>query len=194
MVASAPNHLLAEEPLESVMSRYVAGEHAAFDELYRRVSPRIFAALLHLTGDRARAEDVLQTTFLKIYRARETYLPGSPVLPWALVIAKRTWYDEQRPLSARYEQLTADGSVADQPARSNEAEHETVDRLRHALEQLPKQYREAIELTKLSGYSGHEAAQSLNTTAAAIKQRVHRGYALLRALLSPPPGGDALPI
>jgi len=193
MVAAASVTSPHEESLESLMGRYVSGEQAAFDELYRRVSPRIFGSLLQLTGDRARAEDVLQTTFLKIYRARGTYLSGSPVLPWVLVIAKRTWFDEQRPLSTRYEVLTADGSLVEPEPTSGEDDADAQNRLRFAMDQLPKQYRDAIELTKLSGYSGHEAAKSLGTTAAAIKQRVHRGYALLRQLLSPPSDNDALP-
>lgn len=172
------------DSLERLMERYVGGESAAFDELYTRLAPRVLGSLVPLTGDRARAEDVLQSTFLKVHRARATYIPGSPVLPWVLVIAKRTWFDEQRPLAARLETLTSDGVMNDSAAEVTEVNGDVQSRVRSALDQLPSQYRDAIELTRLSGYSGQEAALSLNTTAAAIKQRVHRGYALLRQLLS----------
>ena len=55
--------------------------------------------------------------------------------------------------------------------------------LEHALSTLPGHYREAIELTKLHGLSGDEAAKVLSTTQSAVKLRVHRAYRLLRRTL-----------
>jgi DNA-directed RNA polymerase specialized sigma24 family protein len=67
--------------------------------------------------------------------------------------------------------LPADAAVVQTPALEVE----------DALGKLPAPYRDAIALTKLFGFSGSEAAWLLDTTKAAIKQRVHRGYAILRA-------------
>ncbi|MEN9581684.1 MAG: hypothetical protein RJA70_4693 [Pseudomonadota bacterium] len=167
------------------MSKFVSGDEAAFEELYRRAAPKLMASLARQTADRARAEDIVQTTFLKVHRARDRYIPGAAVLPWLHVIAKRSLYDEQRPLNMRLEVLSRDGSLseADTVAIAGDAENATL--LREVFTHLPPQYRDAIELTKLSGLSGNEAAALLHTTKAAIKQRVHRGYELLRAWLEP---------
>jgi RNA polymerase sigma-70 factor (ECF subfamily) len=80
--------------------------------------------------------------------------------------------------------LTDDGSL---PERSvEEPLGEFLERARdieRALAELPPHYRDAIELTKLNGLSGTEAAEALKTTRSAVKLRVHRGYQLLRRLL-----------
>jgi RNA polymerase sigma-70 factor (ECF subfamily) len=59
--------------------------------------------------------------------------------------------------------------------------------MRRALDRLPDHYRSAIQLTKLIGFSGEEAAGLLSTTQSAIKLRVHRGYAMLRDILTGAP-------
>jgi RNA polymerase sigma-70 factor (ECF subfamily) len=141
------------------------------------------------TRDTEQAEDVVQTTFLKLFRARQSYAIGEPVLPWLFVIARRTLLDEQRRLRDRYEVLTLDGVVPNEvetPLEVSELE------MRDAIGRLPAPYRDAIALTKLFGFSGSEAATLLDTTKAAIKQRVHRGYAIVRGWFegnatAPPP-------
>ena len=175
------------------MLRYVAGDAAAFDALYLKVSPSVFAQLLRMTGDRAQAEDLLQTTFLKVYRARTSYLPGSPLLPWVHVIAKRTLLDARRPLNVQREKLSEDGTLTALESATVEMENSERAAVRAALARIPQQYRTAIELTKLQGFSGKEAARSLNTTVASIKQRVHRGYEILRRTLEPPTGHNPGP-
>jgi len=174
---------IERESLESLMERYATGSAEAFNELYRRVAPKLFGYLLRVTRDRTLAEDVLQTTFAKVHRARSAYLHGSPLVPWVLVIARRTFYDEMRASAARWEVLSEDGTLPDRDMAEETYQLERSADVERALAELPPHYRDAIELTKLSGFSGQEAAQALNTTASAIKLRVHRGYRLLRGLL-----------
>lgn len=161
------------------MESYVQGDETAFAGLYRAAAPPLRAAVRRWTRDPEQAEDVVQATFLKLFRARASYELGEPVLPWLYVIAKRTLLDEQRRLRDRFEVLTNEGTLPNEstgePAEQGELE------MRDALVQLPAPYRDAIALTRLFGFSGSEAATLLDTTTAAIKQRVHRGYALLRA-------------
>lgn len=186
-VAAHQQAAKAQAPLtlEQLMTRHAQGDPEAFDELYRQAHPKLVNSMMKLTPDRGRAEDVAQVTLLKAHRARESYKPGAPVLPWLYVIAKRTLYDEQRPMSVRYEVLSNDGLLSDADRPIAPQTTDNVASLRQAFEQLPPHYRDAIELTKLSGFSGSEAAKALNTTKAAIKQRVHRGYGLLRQWLEP---------
>ena len=168
--------------LESLMEQYADGSDAAFTDLYRRMAPKLLGYLVKMCRDVALAEDALQNAFVKIHRARESYVRGAPVTPWVLVIARRALYDEIRSARARADVLSDDGVL---PERTTD-EFRTVDvarHLEHALSELPGHYREAIELTKIQGLSGGEAARALSTTESAIKLRVHRGYRLLRECL-----------
>jgi RNA polymerase sigma factor (sigma-70 family) len=162
------------------MQTYVEGDPAAFDEIYRRVSRPLFAYLLRLTRDRSRAEDLLQVTFIKVHRARSSYLLGAPLMPWLLAIARRTFFDERRTKKSRYEDLSHDGKLPEPAASTESANDEVSDALAMALEELPENYREAIQLTKITGLSLSEAADVLDTTSTAVKLRVHRGYNLMR--------------
>jgi len=162
------------------MERYVDGHAEAFDRLYRKLSPTLMGYLLRLTRNRARAEDLLQITFTKMHRARASYLRGAPVLPWAVAIARRSFLDERRAAAVRNEDLSADGSLPEPRPEAPGVPVEMSDALEIALQKLPESYREAIELTKITGLSIQEAASVLGTTETAVKLRVHRGYNQLR--------------
>ena len=78
------------------MKRYVEGDARAFRELYGLVAPRLFAHLCLVMHDRALAEEVLQQTFLRLHRARASYVSGADPLPWLYAIAHRTCLDKLR--------------------------------------------------------------------------------------------------
>jgi RNA polymerase sigma-70 factor (ECF subfamily) len=169
--------------VEELMEAYVDGSVDAFDELYRRVAPNILAYLIRLTRHRERAEDLLQITFTKVHRARESYLRGAPLLPWMLAIARRSFLDERRSASSRSEDLSSDGNLPEPKAQEAAVPADLSDALERALDALPESYREAIQLTKVSGLSIAEAAEVLGTSETAVKLRVHRGYTQLRKQL-----------
>jgi RNA polymerase sigma factor (sigma-70 family) len=171
--------------LEALMAAYVDGDADAFPELHRRLAPKLKAYIVRLCRDPALAEDVVQATFAKLHRARSSYLPGAKVLPWAMVIARRTLLDERRGLAAQRELLDDDGVLPERRAETPNPDQ--VADIHRALARLPDNYRSAIWLTKLVGFSGEEAARLLSTTQSAIKLRVHRGYAMLRAMLGAAP-------
>lgn len=166
--------------IEELMVRYVEGSPDAFSELYRKISPNLMGYLLRLTRDRMRAEDLLQVTFAKIHRARQSYLRGAPVLPWVLAIARRSFLDERRAAKSRTEDLSPDGTLPEPRPELDGVPNDVSDALERALDRLPEAYREAIQLTKISGLSIQEAAGVLGTTETAVKLRVHRGYTQLR--------------
>jgi RNA polymerase sigma-70 factor (ECF subfamily) len=185
MIEPAAPVLRVHPSLESLMAAYTAGSDDAFRELHRRLAPKLYGYLLRLSRDPALAEDVLQATFAKLHRARSSYLPEAKVMPWAMVIARRTFLDERRGLATQREVLDPDGAVPERKSEQPSVEH--VADMRRALDRLPDQYRSAIQLTKLVGFSGEEAAGLLSTTQSAIKLRVHRGYAMLRNMLTGTP-------
>jgi RNA polymerase sigma-70 factor (ECF subfamily) len=173
----------AGSSLEDLMVRYVDGEQAAFDELYRQLTPRLFGYLFRLTRHRARAEDLLQVTFTKLHRARGSYLRGAPLLPWVFAIARRSFLDERRSAKVRPEDLSHDGALPEPRTESDGLGNDVAEALERALDELPEAYREAIIMTKITGLSLAEASEVLGSTPTAIKLRVHRGYVKLRERL-----------
>lgn len=169
------------------MERYANGDPASFAEVYDAVAPHLLRCLQRRVRDPARAEDLLQRTFLHMHRSRGTFLRGTDVLPWAYAIARRLCIDELRrgsrdPMeqSAReFEGVALGMCLADAEYHARE----TAKRLQTALESLPSSQRTAFELLRLDGLSHEQAAQVLGTTISAVKLRAHRAYqALHRAL------------
>jgi RNA polymerase sigma-70 factor (ECF subfamily) len=168
------------ESVEALMNRYVDGDSEAFEALYQQLSPRLFGYLLRLTRQRERAEDLLQITFTKVHRARSSYIRGAPLLPWVLAIARRSFYDERRAAKSRTEDLSRDGTLPEPRPEPSGVPNDVSEALERALDGMPETYREAIQLTKLTGLSVSEAAEVLGASPTAVKLRVHRGYNFLR--------------
>jgi RNA polymerase sigma factor (sigma-70 family) len=177
--------------LEDLMEQYVAGSASAFNELYHRTAPQLLGLLVRLSQDRNRAEDLLQVTYAKVHRARQSYLRGAPVLPWLLAIARRSFFDECRAAHTKHERLTQSGSVPETEPPDAGRAADITEALERALDDMPVNYREAIQLTKVTGLTIKEAAEVLDTSPIAVKLRVHRGYALLRRHLQARSGGVA---
>lgn len=169
------------------MARYAAGDDTAFSELYDEVAPRVLAFLLRKTRDRERAEDLMQQTFLQIHRARGRFIPGSPVMPWAIAIARRLTIDEQR-RAGRTARWFAD-ELPDVPdplapcGYHQVSASQVAGRLDAELARLPATQRQAFELMRLDGLTLEEAALASGTTVSAIKSRSHRAYETLRGAL-----------
>jgi RNA polymerase sigma-70 factor (ECF subfamily) len=171
---------------DTAMERYAAGDNVAFALVYDALAPRLYGYLLRQTRDRARAEDVLQQTFLQMHRARDRFLPGAEVTPWAFAIARRLLIDTVR--RGKREVLTDDGepdagTSSDPAADDHVAATELEARLERELQRLPASQRVAFELVKSEGLSMAEAAAVLGTTTMAVKLRAHRAYEALRVAL-----------
>lgn len=190
MAPESPDGPTAESSDDALMARFCAGDEAAFDLLYARHSGPLLSYLKRFVRDPALAEDLLQTTFLSVVRARGRYEPGSGVRAWFFAIAANASRDALRRRKARPEDLataalpeaTGEQAWPDPPAaRAIEA----------ALDALPVEQREAVLLHKLHGFSFPEIGAALGVSAAAAKVRAHRGYTKLKALLSPLAGSEA---
>lgn len=176
------------------MQRYLDGDARAFDELYGRISTRLFKYLLAMTRDAAHAEDLFQTTFLRVHRARSGWIPGSPVMPWVMAIGRNALYDDTLRAKRAKVRVTTTGELPDMVdlaaldlalEREGPSRADLIATVTEALDRLPPLLREAVALTKQAGLSQREAALALGTTEMAIKLRVHRAYEALRAALRP---------
>jgi RNA polymerase sigma-70 factor (ECF subfamily) len=188
-VAPAAGQLerVGEAPADVAMARYSAGDDAAFALVYDRLAPRLHGYLLRCTRDAARAADLLQETFLHMHRARERFMVGCRVTPWAFAIARRLAIDSARrerreranrsAIGGQWPDGTRDEAVADDLLDARRL----ASRLQRQLDGLPVRQRDAFELVRLEGLSVSEAARVLGTTAGAVKLRLHRAYEALRA-------------
>lgn len=170
------------------MTRYAQGDERAFEQLYAALAARLHRFCVFLAG-RAEAADLMQEVFLKIHRARATFMPGGNAVAWSFAIARTTYVDRVRHRKRRPEDLARDSSVvkaAVATAASPEALSNTR-ALEEALEQrladMSETLRSALILVRIEGMSCEEAASVLGTSSAAVKQRVFRASALLREKL-----------
>ena len=169
------------------MDRYANGDDAAFGVVYDALAPRLYPFLLRKTRDGARAEDLLQQTFLQMHCARESYVAGADVLPWAFAIARRLAIDAFR--KGGRERVSDDG-VSFEDALVSELCPDGALRtkqaaliIRRTLESLPESQRTAFELLKLEGMTLAQAAETLGDSVMAVKLRAHRAYEALREAL-----------
>lgn len=181
------------------MVRYCDGETGAFDQLYEQAAPRLLGFLTKLGGQKALAEDLLQETFIKIHRARSSYIRTSDPLPWMFAIAHRTFIDEVRRQGRAKVRVAATDELPEIATNlhGTSGEHddsmtdELVREALEALQALPMTQREAVVLTKLEGKSVAEAAAIAGTSQGAMRVRMHRGYEVLRGLLNRSKAKDA---
>jgi RNA polymerase sigma-70 factor (ECF subfamily) len=174
---------------DAAMDRYaVTGDAASFETLYDLLAPRLHAFLLRRTRDRARAEDLVQQTFLQMHGARSHFAPGGQVMPWAFAIARRLLIDglrkgERECLADDPDEQTVDPRCERDTPDAVLARRRIVRRMREELARLPEAHRVAFDLIQGDGLSVAEAAQVLGTTPAAVKLRAHRAYQALRERL-----------
>lgn len=182
--------------LTAAMDRHADGDPAAFEEVYDLLAGRLHAFFLRQTRDHGRAEDLVQQTLLQMHCARQSYLRGSDVVPWAFAIGRRLLIDGQRRRKKEVFFDTADQAqeaVDGRPSRDSIPEEvastrEMAARVQAELLRLPEHQRVAYSLVREEGLSMAEAAEVLGVTVTAVKLRAHRVYEALRAVLR---GGDA---
>lgn len=164
------------------MAAYVAGDKAAFQELYSRYSGLLYRVLRRGMHSQADAEDLLQQTFLQLHRARHDFKAGARLRPWLFTIAlnlRREYYRRRGRRPEAPLDLGTEPSV--RPALASR--FEAARALSRALEQLEPGQREVIELFWLDQLSFPEVADVMGISLSAAKVRAHRGYQRLRAFL-----------
>lgn len=167
--------------LEQLMARYQNGDPEAADELIQRLSGKLHAFFSSQMGNRSQADDMLQEAWLRLHKARHTYHPGEPVLPWVFAIARRLRVDYyRRRVRLQKREIPSDRlHLAPQPSPRKE-----LPTFGELLAPLPESQREVLIMLKVNGLSIEEVARATASTAGSVKQKAHRAYARLRVLLS----------
>jgi RNA polymerase sigma-70 factor, ECF subfamily len=170
--------------LQAQMVAYQAGRVEAFDVVYAALAPDLRAYLLGECRDAARADDLVQETFLRLHRARATYRPGLPVRPWARGIARRVFLMDRRAARRRVRREDA-VAVAVRSAAAPGGRHDGErPGLERALAGVSAEARRPFLLHHLFGFSFGEIAARLGIEVGAAKVRSSRARVRLRALLS----------
>jgi RNA polymerase sigma-70 factor (ECF subfamily) len=164
------------------MRDYQDGRFEAFDEIYASIAPLLRRFLLSRTRDAATADDLVQETCLQIHRARHTYDPAFPLMPWVMAIARHVWLMDRRTRSRR-PWATDDVTEMEMPTRGEAAAFVERTEVRRALGQVAPARREAVIQHHLLGFSFKEIAARAGIAETAAKLRSSRGMAQLRALL-----------
>ena len=154
---------------------------AAFRELFQRFAPVLLRVLGRDLSPSTLAEDLVQQTFLQVHRARLDFDPTRRFRPWLFTIALNLKREHLRAARQRPRAAEEGPELSVPPA-----DQERVDvrqTIVWALERIPSEQREVIELHWFEGLSFGDVARCLGIEAVAAKVRAHRGYARLRALL-----------
>jgi RNA polymerase sigma-70 factor, ECF subfamily len=189
----------AEPGDDIVAARAAAGDDHAFEEIVRRYQARVFRLACRLTSD-TDAPDVLQETFLQVYRHLPSFRGESQFGTWLYRIATNTALMHRRSrlrrpsesLEAFLPRFDDKGRHAATPAELQVASRadELLDRqflaerARDVVAQLPDVYRDAFVLRDLEDVPTADVARILGIEPAAVRQRVHRARLMLRGYLS----------
>jgi RNA polymerase sigma-70 factor (ECF subfamily) len=165
-----------------LLAEIVAGVEQAFVELYRRRHHDVYRFAFAMAKSRSFAQDVTQEVFLNVLEnaARFDSAKGS-VRGWLFGCARYVTLDRLR-LERRWtEDMPPDGAALGGDERL--LTEQRIERLHAAIARLPLEYREALVLFELQELSYAETAAVLECPVGTVRSRLHRGRALLAAML-----------
>jgi RNA polymerase sigma-70 factor, ECF subfamily len=186
---------MARDPDAALMLAFQQGDEAAFRVLYERHAGAMVAFCNHFVRDAARAEELAQDVFVKVYRAADRYRPTARFKTFLYRIASNHCLNElRRPERAArgpgareaeepadLEALPSGGPTPEDAARGAALERA----VRALLEKLPEKQRAALVLCRFEGLSYEEIAEVLETSVSAVKSLVHRATVAAAAALAP---------
>ena len=177
--------------LEAVLPRARAGDAAAFAEIYRAFSRRVFGLCRHLLGSAEAAEDATSEVFLRAQRAMNTYNSALPFPRWLLSIAGNYCIDQlrRRRLEARLF-VPEEADLAEPAGRgpsplAGVLTEEKQRAVRTAVEALPERYRAPLLLRYYADMSYEEIGASLRLPRSQVATLIFRAKKELRRKLAP---------
>jgi RNA polymerase sigma-70 factor (ECF subfamily) len=187
-----------DDPDVQLMLAVQRDDRGAFEALFRKYGRQLVGFARQFVGSHARAEELVQDIFLKIYHSRQRYVPRARFATWLYRIATNQCLSEVRRGEYHGRMISLDPSedendaplqIADPEARSSEdlmLGREAADKIRGVLESLPPQQRAALLLARAEGFSYDEVAETLGCSVSAVKSLVHRATVTLRDRIGEP--------
>ncbi|MCX6904471.1 MAG: sigma-70 family RNA polymerase sigma factor [Verrucomicrobia bacterium] len=174
------------------MASLVGGHDAALNDLMDRHATALFPFLCRMLANEEDANDLAQETFVRVYRARESYEPGQKFSTWLFTIAANLarnqlrWRSRHPNVSLDAESETTGQTLGDTLPAASATPHQSTDAaeraeaVRAAVQTLPEDMREAIVLCEWEDMAVAEAAKVLQSTPKAVESRLYRARQLLR--------------
>ncbi|WP_373048844.1 RNA polymerase sigma factor [Vulgatibacter sp.] len=171
---------------ETIVRRVLAGEVDLFEILMRRHNQRIYRAVRSILRDENEVEEVMQQAYVSAFEHLAQFQGSARLSTWLTRIAVHEafgWLRKGRRLVA------IDGGAEMEPAQGASPEQRAADRemvgwLEAAIDELPEGYRTVFVLREVEALSTAEAAEALELSEDAVKQRLHRAKAMLREQLA----------
>jgi RNA polymerase sigma-70 factor (ECF subfamily) len=178
-----------------------AGDEQSFALLLQRYRTPLVNFLYRMVRNREQAEDLAQEVFIRVYRAREEYVPSAKFTTWLFRIATNLALNSVR--DTRHQRMeisldapvTADAEDGDERTLDVADKHPDIeqhlveegrkDMIRHAIDKLPEKQRAAVLLHKYQELDYTEIAKILACSESALKSLLFRAYETLRVELAP---------
>jgi RNA polymerase sigma-70 factor (ECF subfamily) len=171
-----------------------ARDRARFEEEALAHAEHLYRIALRLTGSAQTAEDLVQETYLRAFRAWRSYRPGTNLAAWLATIMRNANMDELRRQSRRppsepldeqgdyylYNRLSETGREPQERVLARLAGHGVVE----ALGDVPANFREVVVLVDVGDFSYAEAADILGIPIGTVMSRLYRGRRLLKQRLA----------
>ena len=167
-----------------LLARAVEGDHEAFSEVMRLHEDRVFSVCLRIMGDRDKALDATQDTFLTVFRKAHQFKGNAAVGTWIYRIAVNTCYDQIRKAKRRPSQPMPEHLDPEDELAGDEVEAAAIrPDISKALQQIPQEFRAAVVLSDMEGMPLPDIAEVLGVPVGTVKSRVFRARRLLAELL-----------
>jgi RNA polymerase sigma factor (sigma-70 family) len=177
------------EPDQRLMRSFAARDPLAADALYQRFAGRIYGLGLVMLGSDAAAQDLVQDTFVKLWRSADRYDRSRGKLEtWVLLMARSLAIDaiRRRVLEARtLEQIDRPREADQAPGPDEQAvTHDLTERAQRAMAALPPEQRAALELAYLGGKTSAEISDLEGIPVGTAKTRIRAALLRLRDQMS----------
>ena len=173
-------------------------DQAEFESMAMPFMDQLYSHALRLTKNSSDAEDLVQETYLKGYRAFSSFKEGTNLRAWLFRILTNSFINNYRKKQRGFEEEDFDeiddmylhrrlgslqNSTLGMSAEDMLFERLTEDEIKDAVENLPTQYREVVLLADVQGFSYKEIAEILEIPNGTVMSRLHRGRAKLQKVL-----------
>ncbi len=181
-----------------LVSRYLEGERFAFHELVGRYQERLLNFIYRTIGDRDRAEDLVQETFVRVYRHLHRFDPTKKFSTWIYTIAsnlaknelrnrsrnplvlfqaiKKNWEADHRPLQWEDNTFSPDDLFRKRNLK---------DKVERAVEELPEHHKVVFVLREMEGKTYEEISEITGVTLGTVKSRLNRARNKFAQIIAP---------
>ena len=172
----------------ALMERVQHGDRAAFSDLYDALAPQVFGTIKRVLRDPAMSEEVTQEVFVEIWTTAARFdASRAKVSTWAITMARRRAVDRVRREQSQRDRLAdLQQQPTDTPDQPDAVVASTLDSaaVSTALEQLPDDQREVIQLAFIDGLAHGAIAEQLGLPLGTVKGRVRGGLKRLRSIMN----------